>query len=120
MALAPGPDRRSRREASRKARRPRGGDRPTRCLRSRFPTGCIWRWVGVITVICGMAVLAPQQAFAQDLRVTVDFLRMGGGKPQATEFSFEMVDTVSLGAFTLPTFKLNSTGSGTKVWLANS
>ncbi len=60
-------------------------------------------------------MLAPQQAFAQDLRLTVDFLRMGGGKPQATEFSVEMVDTVSLGALTLPTFKFISTGSLTRV-----
>ena len=62
-----------------------------------------------------MTVLAPQQAFAQDFRITVNFLRMGGGKPQAPGFSFEMVDTVSLGALTLPTFKFISTDSGTKV-----
>ena len=62
-----------------------------------------------------MIVLAPQQAFAQDFRITVNFLRGGGGKPQAPGFSFEMVDTVSLGALTLPTFKFISTDSGTKV-----
>ena len=61
-----------------------------------------------------MTVLAPQQAFAQEFRITVNFLRMGGGKPQAPGFSFEMVDTVSLGALTLPTFKFIS-DSGTKV-----
>ena len=66
------------------------------------------RWVGVITVVCCMTVLVPQQAFAQDFRITVNFLRMGGGKPQAPGFSFEMVDTVSLGALTLPTFKFES------------
>ena len=104
-----------RREPSRKARWPRGGDRPTRRLRSRFPTGCFWRRVGVITVVYCMTVLAPQQAFAQDLRLTVSFLRMGGGKPQAPGFSFEMVDTVSLGALTLPTFRFISTDSGTRV-----
>ena len=72
------------------------------------------RWVGVITVVCCMTVLVPQQAFAQDFRITVNFLRMGGGKPQAPGFSFEMVDTVSLGALTLPTLKFIS-DSGTKV-----
>ena len=109
------PDRRSRREPSCKARRPRGSDCPTRRLRSRFPTGGVWRWVGVITVVCCTTVLAPQQAFAQDFRITVNFLRLGGGKPQAPGFSFEMVDTISLGALTLPTFKFISADSGTKV-----
>ncbi len=61
-----------------------------------------------------MTVLAPQQAFAQDFRITVNFLQKGSGKPQAPGFSFEMVDTVSLGALTLPTFKFIS-DSGTKV-----
>ena len=109
------PDRRSRREPSRKARRPRGGDCPTRRLQSRFSTGGVWPWVGVITVVCCTTVLAPQQAFAQDFRITVNFLRLGGGKPQAPGFSFEMVDTVSLKALTLPTFKFISADSGTKV-----
>ena len=109
------PDRRSRRELSHEARRPRGGDRPTRCLRSRFLTGCVWRWVSVITVVCYMTVLAPQQAFAQDFHIGVNVLRMGGGKPQAPGFSFEMVETVSRGDLTLPTFKFVSTDSGMKV-----
>ena len=72
------PDRRSRREPSRKARRPRGGDCPTRRLPSRFSAGGAWPWVGVITVVCCTIVLAPQQAFAQDFRITVNFLRLGG------------------------------------------
>ena len=109
------PDRRSRREPSLNVRRPRGGDCPPRRLGLRCPTGCVGRWVGVITVVCCMTGLAPHHAFAQDFRIAVNFLRMGDGKPQAPGFSFEMVDTVSLGALTLPTFKFSSADSGTKV-----
>ena len=107
--------RRLRREPSCKARRPRGGGSLTWRRQLRFPTGCVWRWVGVITVVCCMTVLAPQQAFAQDLRISVNVLRMGGGKSLGPGFSFEMVDTLSVGALTLPTFKFISTDSGTKV-----
>ena len=104
-----------RRERSRKARRPRGGDRPTRRLRTRFPTRRVWRWVGVITVVCYLTVLAPQQTFAQDARITFNFLRPSDSEPQAPRFSFEMLDTVSRGDLTLPAFKLVSTDAGTKV-----
>ena len=38
------------------------------------------RWVGVITVVCCMTVLVPQQAFAQDFRITVNFRNSSGGE----------------------------------------
>ena len=84
-------------------------------LRSRFPTGRLWRWASVIVVFCHVTVLAPQQTFAQDVRVTFSFLRPGGSEPQAPLFGFEMLDTVSLGDLSLPAVKLVSTDSGTKV-----
>ncbi len=84
-------------------------------LRSRFPTGRIWRWASVIAVVCHVTVLAPQQTFAQDARVTFSFLRPGGSELQAPLFSFEMLDTVALGDLTLPAVKFISTDSGTKV-----
>ena len=84
-------------------------------LRSRFPTGRIWRWASVITVVCHVSVVAPQQTFAQDARVTVSFLRPGGSELQAPLFSFEMLNTVSLGDLSLPAVKVVSTDSGTKV-----
>ena len=84
-------------------------------LRSRFPTGRMWRWAIVITVFCHVTVLAPQLTFAQDVRVTFSFLRPGGSQPQAPLFGFEMLDTVSLGDLSLPAVKLVSTDSGTKV-----
>ena len=84
-------------------------------LRSRFPTGRMWRWASVIVVFCHVTVLAPQQTFAQDVRVTFSFLRPGGSEPQAPRFGFEMLDTVSLGDLSLPAVKLVSTDSGTKV-----
>ena len=84
-------------------------------LGSRFPTGRMWRWASVIVVFCHVTVLAPQQTFAQDVRVTFSFLRPGGSEPQAPLFGFEMLDTVSLGDLSLPAVKLVSTDSGTKV-----
>ena len=84
-------------------------------LRSRFPTGRMWRCASVIAVFCHVTVLAPQQTFAQDVRVTFGFLRSGVSEPQAPLFSFEMLDTVSLGDLSLPAVKLVSTDSGTKV-----
>ncbi len=83
-------------------------------LRSRFPTGRIWRWASVIAVVCHVTVLAPQQTFAQDARITYSFLRPAGIK-QAPLLSFEMLDTVSVGDLTLPALKVTSTDSGTKV-----
>ena len=79
------------------------------------PPGCVWRWAGVFTVVCHVIGLAPQQTFAQDARITVSFLRPGGSEPQAPLFSFEMLDTVSRGALTLPAITVVSTDSGTDV-----
>ena len=93
----------------------RACDCPTRRPRLRFPTGRVWRWVGGITAVCCLTVVAPPQTFAQDARVTVSFLRPGGSEPQAPRFSFEMLETVSRGVLTLPTFKVVSTDAGTKV-----
>ena len=84
-------------------------------LRSRFPTGRMWRWASVITVFCHVTVLAPQPTFAQDVRVTVSFLRPGGTENQAPLFGFEMLDTVSVGDLTLPAVKVVSTDTGPKV-----
>ena len=84
-------------------------------LRSRFPTGRMWRCASVIMVFCHVTVLAPQQTFAQDVRVTFSFLRPGGSGPQALLFGFEMLDAVPLGDLSLPAVKLVSTDSGTKV-----
>ena len=84
-------------------------------LRSRFPTGRMWRWATVITVFCHVTVLAPQQTFAQDVRVTFSFLRPGGSQPQAPLVGFEMLDTVSLGDLSLPAVKVVSTDAGTNV-----
>ena len=84
-------------------------------LRSRLATSRVWRWAGVITVVCPLTMLAPRQAFAQDARVTFSFLRPSDGQPQAPLFSFEMLDTVSRGDVSLPAFKVQSTESGTKV-----
>ncbi len=81
----------------------------------RFSIRQGWRCGGVITVVGYLTVLAPHQTFAQDVRITVNVLRMGGGEPQAPWFSFEMVDTVSRGGLTLGTFGVASTNSGTKV-----
>ena len=84
-------------------------------LWSRFPPARLWRWAGVITVVCHVTGLAPHQTFAQDARITVSFLRPGGSDPQAPLFSFEMLDTVSRGDFTLPALKVVSTDAGTEV-----
>ena len=92
-----------------------GRERPPRRLAPRFPTGRVWRWVGVITLVCSLTVLAPQETFAQDARITFSFLRPSGRAPQAPLFSFEMLDTVSHGGLTLPAFKVVSTDSRAKV-----
>ena len=75
----------------------------------------MWRWAGVITVFCHVTVLAPQQTFAQDVRVTFSFLRPGGSELRAPLVDFEMLDTVSLGDLSLPAVKVVSTDAGTNV-----
>ena len=84
-------------------------------LRARLPTDHVWCWVGVLTVVCYLTVSAPQQAFAQDARISVNFLRPSGSVPKLPLFSFEMLDTVSRGDLILPAFKIVSTTAGTKV-----
>lgn len=74
-----------------------------------------WHWVGIVTIVGCVTLLAPPQAYAQDVRVTFEFLRMGGGEPQTPGFSVEMVDSVSRGSFTLPAFSFVSTAAGPKV-----
>lgn len=74
-----------------------------------------WRWAGVITVVCCLTVLAPQETFAQDARITFSFLRPGGGEAQVPRFSFEMLEPVERGDLTLPVFKIASADAGTKM-----
>ena len=83
--------------------------------RFRPPPRRVWHWAGVITLVCYVTGLAPQQTFAQDARISVSFLRPAGGEPHMPLFSFEMLDTVSRGDLTLPALKVVSTDSGTDV-----